>query len=74
MTALIEEPQVHVRPEKRVNHIGKRLKIGHELSMNAQIGDYDMDYIIVSLGCNVNIITRQTWESMGKLRLVWYHV
>ena len=30
-----------------------------------------MDYIIMDLGSNVNIITRQTWESMRKPRLLW---
>ena len=47
----------------------KRLKIGRELTMIAQIGYYDMDYIILDLGYDVNIMTRQTWESMGKPRL-----
>ena len=28
-----------------------------------------MEYIILDLGSNVNILTRQTWESMNKLRL-----
>ena len=31
LTNLIEETPKYLRPEKRVNHIGKRLKIGHEL-------------------------------------------
>ena len=39
--------------------------------MTAQIGDYDMDYIILDLGSDVNILTRKTWESMNKLRLDW---
>ena len=34
--------------------------------MTAQIRDYDMDYIILDLGSDVNILTRKTWESMGK--------
>ena len=36
-----------------------------------QIGDYDMDYIILDLGSDVNILTHQTWESMGKPCLDW---
>ena len=40
--------------------------------MIAQIGEYDMDYIILELGSNVNILTRQTWEIMNKPRLDWY--
>ena len=42
--------------------------------MTSQIGDYDMDLIILDLGSDVNILTRQTRESMGKSRLVWSHV
>ena len=60
-----------MQPERRVNHIGKRLKIGHELRMNSHIGDYDMDYIIMDLGSDVNILTKHTWESIGKPRLAW---
>ena len=71
MTTLIEETQVDVRPERRVNHIGKRLKTGCELRMTTQIGDYNMDYIILDVGSDVNILTRQTQESMVKPRLVW---
>ena len=37
LTTVIEETPYDLRPEKRVNHIGKRLKIGRELRMSAQI-------------------------------------
>ena len=39
--------------------------------MTTQIGDYDMDYIILDLGSDVNILTRQTWKSMNKTQLDW---
>ena len=71
MTTLIEEPQEEVWQENRVNHIGKILKTSQELRMTTQIGYYDMDYIILDLASDVKIIMRQTWESMGKPRLVW---
>ena len=45
--------------------------MGHELRMTAQIGDYDMDYIILDLGSDVNILTHKTWEIMGKPPLEW---
>ena len=60
-----------MRLDRRVNHMGKILKTSHELRMTTQIGDYEMDYIILDLGSNVNILTRQTWESMGKSWLDW---
>ena len=50
LATLIEGHQEDVRPEKRVSHTGKRLKIGHELRIIANIGYYDMDYIILDLG------------------------
>ena len=39
--------------------------------MTTHIEDYDMDYIILDLGSDVNILTRKTWEGMGKMILVW---
>ena len=74
MKTLIEEPQEEVQPYKRVNHVGKILKTIHELRMIFHIGDYNMDYIILDLGYDVNILNRQTWESTGNPRLVWYPI
>ena len=42
--------------------------------MTEHIGDYDMDYIILDLGLDVNILTRKTWESMNNPRLDQSHV
>ena len=65
LQALIEETPVEPPPEKRVNQVGKKFKTSHELRMIVKIGDYDMDYIILYLGSDVNILMQQTWESMG---------
>ena len=59
LTSLIEDNTEDLRPEKRVNHIGRKVKTGQELRMTAQIGDYDMDYIILDLGLDANILKRQ---------------
>ena len=74
LKAMIEEIHVEPQPEKNVNQVRKKFKTGPELRMNAQRGDYDMDYIILDLGSDVNILTRQTWKSMGKPHLDWSHV
>ena len=74
LQAMIEEIYVEPWPKKKVNQVWKKRKIGRELRMTAQIGDYDMDYIILDLGSDVNILTWQTWESMGKPRLDLSHV
>ena len=48
--------------------------MGRELRLNAQIGDYDMDFVILDMRFDVNIITKQTRENMGKPKLLWSHV
>ena len=71
LQALIQETLVESHLEKKFNQVRKKFKTGHALRMTAQIGNYDMDYIILYLGFDVNILTQKTWESMGKSRLDW---
>ena len=71
LQAIIEEIPIELRPEKKVNQVWRKCKTDRLLRMNAQIGDYDMDYIILDLGSDVNILMRQNWESMGKFLLDW---
>ena len=60
-----------MQQDRRINHVGKILNTSCELRMTAQIGDNDMDFIILDLGYDVNLMTRKTWESVGKPRLEW---
>ena len=39
--------------------------------MNIQIGDYEVDSVILDLGSDVNILTKQTQQLMGKTTLGW---
>ena len=41
------------------------------MRLNAQIGEYDMTDVILDLGSEVNVLTKQTWEQMGKPTLDW---
>ena len=41
------------------------------MRLHAQVGEYDMKDIILDLGSEVNILTKQTWEQMGKPTLEW---
>ena len=41
------------------------------MRLHAQIGDYDMNNIILDLGLEVNVLTKHTWEQMGKPTLEW---
>ena len=71
LQAMIDEIPAEPQLEKKVNQVQKKCKIGRKLRMNAQIGDYDMDYIILDIGSYVNILMWPTWESVGKPRLDW---
>ena len=42
--------------------------------MNIQIGYYKVDSIILDLGSDVNILTKQSWNFMGKPTLGWSSV
>jgi hypothetical protein len=39
--------------------------------LNAQIGEYDIDYVVLDLGSEVNFMTKQTWALMGKPKLIY---
>ena len=46
-------------------------RTGREMRLNAQIGEYEMNDVILDLGSEVNVLTKQTWEQMGKPTLEW---
>ena len=52
-----------------VHQIKKYIRTRKEMRLNAQIGDYEMDEVILDLGSEVNVLTKQTWELMGKPKL-----
>jgi len=56
---------------KDVNQVSKKSRISHEFRINSQIGDYDIEDIVIDLGSDVNVMPKRTWEVMGKPQLVW---
>ena len=62
------EPQRSSGKEKTVNRVRRT---GREMRLHAQIGEYDMTDIILDLGLEVNVLTKKTWEQMGKPTLEW---
>lgn len=47
--------------------IGKlKERIGHEMRLTAQIGEYEMDQVILDLGSDANVFPKNTWERMGR--------
>ena len=40
------------------------------MRLTAQVGEFEMDEVILDLGSEVNVMTKQTWEQMGSPQLV----
>ena len=41
------------------------------MRLSAVIGLYEMDEVVLDLGSEVNVMTKQTWEIMAKLKLAF---
>jgi hypothetical protein len=41
-----------------VHQITKKRRTNKELHLNAQIGEYDIDYVVLDLGSEVNVMTK----------------
>ena len=55
-----------------VQKLGKHaLCNGREMRLTAQIGEFEMDQVILDLGSNANVLPKQTWECMGRPTLQW---
>jgi hypothetical protein len=46
---------------KTVNHLHTRRRISREFRLNANIGDFNMGYIILDLGSKENVLPKDTW-------------
>jgi hypothetical protein len=56
---------------KVVHQLSKKRRKNKKLHLNAQIGEYDIDYDVLDLGSEVNVMTKQTWALMGKPKLIY---
>ena len=41
------------------------------MRLSVVIGSYEMDEVVLDLGFEVNVMTKQTWEIMVKLKLAF---
>ena len=69
IVSLLYQPEKG-RQDSVVNSLHKK-KNGKEMRMNVQIGDYEVDSVILDLGLDVNILTKKTWKLMGNPMLGW---
>ena len=56
---------------KAIHKLSKKRRKNKELHLNAQIGEYDIDYVVLDLGSEVNVMTKQTWALMEKPKLIY---
>jgi hypothetical protein len=59
---------------KTVNHLHTRRRKSREFRLNANIGDFNMGYIILDLGSEVNVLPKKTWQCMGEPTLGYSNV
>ena len=48
--------------QRAVHNIMGHTRTGREMRLTAQIGEFEMDEVILDLGSEVNVLTKQTWE------------
>jgi hypothetical protein len=56
--------------QRVVNQVLCKNRMSNEFRLSAHIGDYDMDQVILDLGSNVKVLSKKTWETMGKSKLI----
>jgi hypothetical protein len=49
---------------REVQQIGKKRRKNKELHLNAQIGECEIDYVVLDLGSEVNVMMKKTWVLM----------
>jgi hypothetical protein len=43
---------------REVHQVSRKRRTNKELHLNAQIGEYDIDYVVLDLGSEVNVMTK----------------
>lgn len=67
---IVEE--VSTQPSPGVmNRVAHRKRTNKEFRFGLQIGECEMDNIVLNLGSDINILLKSTWEMMKKLKVTW---
>jgi hypothetical protein len=56
---------------RALHQVSKKRRTNKELHMNAQIGECDIDYVVLDLGLEVNFMTKKPCALMGKPKLIY---
>ena len=75
MKALIHSCAKWTNPPPKFKDVHKLYKhkkhTGQEMQLTTQIGDYEIDQVILDLGSDVNVLPKKTWQRMGEPKLEW---
>ena len=64
-----QQPSLLGSAHRAVHNITRYIRTGREMIFIAQIGEFEMDEVVLDLGSKVNVLTKQTWEEMGSPQL-----
>jgi hypothetical protein len=56
---------------RELHQIGMKRRKNKELHLNSQTGEYEIDFVVLDLGSEVNVMMKQTWALMGKPKLIY---
>ena len=60
-----QQPSLSGNAHRAVHNIMRHTRTGREMKFTAQIGEFEMDEVVLDLGSEFNVLTKQTWEQMG---------
>jgi hypothetical protein len=66
LQSLLEKCNYGEEGVKIVNQFCKKRRTRREFRLNENIGDFNMEDIILYLGSKVNVLPKKTWEVMGE--------
>jgi hypothetical protein len=66
-----EKGRVDPLLNRAIHQVSRKRWTNKELHLNAQIGDYDIYYVVLDLGSKFNVMTKKTWALMGKPKLIY---
>ena len=64
-----QQPSLSGSAHRAVHNITGHTRTRREMKLTAQIGEFEMDEVVLDLGSEVNVLTKQTWQQMGSPQL-----
>ena len=75
LEALIDKCAERTTPVMEIKDVHKLYKhkrrTSRDLWLIVEIGDYEMDQVILDLGSDANVLPKKTWQRMGEPKLEW---